>query len=485
MLSSFSVSAAVMRFVDADEGYYLLAARLIHNGERLYRDFFYTQAPGLPYLFSVLFNLPGSAWLYARIFAAGLNVVCGLVIYQQVKKTSSAKYAVWAAALFFFSSWILEWHSTIKTFAPATLFALSSFYSLQHLQQHRSAMIVSGVLLSFAILMRSTYGILIPCALYAILPAEKKMNGGKFVPLCYFLFGLAIGFSPLIVFFSSWENFMLGNVGYHAMRSEAGLIGNFQDKCLVLGQLLGIKSSGYLGREATIQLGMLIIALLFFIGRNLRKSKIFNINLLIVLALTFIHFLPTPCHPQYFTSVIPFLILYLFDVSSDLTAVRTKALSRPILSVISIFALTVYFSAGLYTFYRISISGEKMPGLWPPKHHRQNWKISSISEISQVIDAHTGTTDFMASWPGFAVETKARILSGLENHFGLEISDKLNPNIRRQSHIKNYDELIAFAADHRPVIVSGIWGTTGRWLDIVNASGCQSLISLDYVQIYR
>jgi len=91
----------------------------------------------------------------------------------------------------------------------------------------------------------------------------------------------------------------------------------------------------------------------------------------------------------------------------------------------------------------------------------------------------------MASWPGFAVETKARILSGLENHFGLEISDKLNPNIRRQSHIKNYDELIAFAADHRPVIVSGIWGTTGRWLDIVNASGCQSLISLDYVQIYR
>lgn len=474
-----------MRFVDADEGYYLLAARLIHDGEHLYKDFFYTQAPGLPHLYSVLFNLPGSAWLYARIFAACLNVLCGLMIYQQVRKTSGTSCALWAAALFFFSSWILEWHSTIKTFAPATLFALGSFYSLQHVQKYRLALFVAGVLLFLAVLMRSTYGILIPCALYAILHTNQKKDESKIASVLFFSFGLTIGFSPLIAFLPWWQNFMLGNIGYHAMRSEAGLVGNFQDKCLVLGQLLGIKSSGSMGREATLQLSILIVASIFFIKFNLRKRKTLNTNLLVVVALTFIHFLPTPCHPQYFTSVIPFLILYLFDVPSDLSAVKTKILSRPIFLIISIFALTAYFSAGLYTFYRIGLSGEKMPGLWPPKHHRQNRKISSISKISQIIDAHNGANDFMASWPGFAVETKAHILSGLENHFGLEISDKLNPEIRRRSHIKNYDELITFAAEHRPVIVSGIWGTTGRWLNIVNASGRQSLISLDYVQIYR
>src|SRR5437016_4568472 len=42
-----------LRLVDGDEGFYLLAAKSVYHGKVLYRDFFYTQMPLLPYVYGL------------------------------------------------------------------------------------------------------------------------------------------------------------------------------------------------------------------------------------------------------------------------------------------------------------------------------------------------------------------------------------------------------------------------------------------------
>src|SRR5579872_3619535 len=43
---------AAHRPIDGDEGFYTTAARLVWEGKTPYKDFFYQQAPLLPYLYS-------------------------------------------------------------------------------------------------------------------------------------------------------------------------------------------------------------------------------------------------------------------------------------------------------------------------------------------------------------------------------------------------------------------------------------------------
>ena len=43
--------------VNQDEGWYLYAAQLVHDGKFPYRDFFFTQGPSLPVVYSFLYPL--------------------------------------------------------------------------------------------------------------------------------------------------------------------------------------------------------------------------------------------------------------------------------------------------------------------------------------------------------------------------------------------------------------------------------------------
>ena len=40
--------------LNQDEGWYLYAAQLVHDGKLPYRDFFFTQGPTMPFVYSLL-----------------------------------------------------------------------------------------------------------------------------------------------------------------------------------------------------------------------------------------------------------------------------------------------------------------------------------------------------------------------------------------------------------------------------------------------
>ena len=75
---------ALHRFVDGDEGFYLSASRLVLLHKRPYLDFFYTQAPLLPYVYAGWMKVAGVTWISAKTFAAMLTALLGTLLCEEV-----------------------------------------------------------------------------------------------------------------------------------------------------------------------------------------------------------------------------------------------------------------------------------------------------------------------------------------------------------------------------------------------------------------
>src|ERR1700678_237124 len=72
------------RFLDTDEGFYLLAARLVLMHKKPYVDFFFQQAPLLPYMYALWLKCFHLTWEWARTLPALLTAALGLLLYKHV-----------------------------------------------------------------------------------------------------------------------------------------------------------------------------------------------------------------------------------------------------------------------------------------------------------------------------------------------------------------------------------------------------------------
>jgi len=59
---------ALHRFIDGDEGHFLLASRLVLMHKKPYLDFFYNQAPLLPYVYALWMKCSGYRGVRPNIF---------------------------------------------------------------------------------------------------------------------------------------------------------------------------------------------------------------------------------------------------------------------------------------------------------------------------------------------------------------------------------------------------------------------------------
>ena len=91
------------RLIDVDEGFYLLASRLVLQHKAPYLDFFYTQAPLLPYVYAAWLKLAGISWFSARVFCALLTAVVGGLLYDHVCR-ETGKWLAGVSAVVLFAS---------------------------------------------------------------------------------------------------------------------------------------------------------------------------------------------------------------------------------------------------------------------------------------------------------------------------------------------------------------------------------------------
>ena len=81
---------ALHRFVDGDEGFYLMASRLVLMHKKPYIDFFYTQTPLLPYIYALFLRCFGVTWFTAKLSAALLTALLGTAILFDVTAHTQA-----------------------------------------------------------------------------------------------------------------------------------------------------------------------------------------------------------------------------------------------------------------------------------------------------------------------------------------------------------------------------------------------------------
>ena len=90
-----------------------------------------------------------------------------------------------------------------------------------------------GLLLGLSVDTRSYLLLLIPLFLWWIFHTSD--TGARLTSILWFLGGFTIAMVPCLYFFiSSPDAFLFNNLGYHAIRSNAGLIGMWQDKLAVV-----------------------------------------------------------------------------------------------------------------------------------------------------------------------------------------------------------------------------------------------------------
>jgi uncharacterized membrane protein len=89
------------RLIDGDEGFYLVAARLVSEGKRPYEDFFIPMVPLLAYVQGGWCALFGRGWYLARTLSGLIAVGVGLLVFEHAYRASRRRL-VGVLALFLY-----------------------------------------------------------------------------------------------------------------------------------------------------------------------------------------------------------------------------------------------------------------------------------------------------------------------------------------------------------------------------------------------
>ena len=119
--------------VNQDEGWYLYAARLVGEGKVPYRDFFFTQGPVLPYIYSFM---PVHGLLSGRLVTFAFSVFSVLVAVafarRLVSKESRNAVSLAVFAMLACNLYHMYFTSIPKTYALGTLFVMLGFLLLSY-----------------------------------------------------------------------------------------------------------------------------------------------------------------------------------------------------------------------------------------------------------------------------------------------------------------------------------------------------------------
>ena len=116
------LTVARYRFVDGDEGLYLMTSRLVAEGKLPYHDFLLQQMPLVPYVYGWWMRFAGMTWLSGRMLSAILAAALGTALYREVSKQTGKWAAGLVAALLFLScTHVFAWLTVIKTYALSAL----------------------------------------------------------------------------------------------------------------------------------------------------------------------------------------------------------------------------------------------------------------------------------------------------------------------------------------------------------------------------
>lgn len=449
ILLCFFLFVARRRFIDADEGYYVLASRLVLQHKVPYLDFFYQQAPLLPYAYGLWIKLFGVSWFSARSLSATLTAILGLIIYEHVCQETRSKVAGLAAVVLYASStFVFAWFPLVKTPALTALCLFGAYVVVARVLPASSPWLVASAGLLFGLSV-DTRSYVVGCApLFLWWIFRDSDTTDRIARILWFVGGFTVGIAPsLYLFVASPDRFLFNNLGYHAIRSNAGLIGAWsQKKRIVQVLLFGAGNNGFQFSLLSAVSFAAILAL-----RKRRGAAFLAFLMAFVLAL--ISFLPTPTLVQYFSLCIPFLIVAAVCASSDyIASLRTTWPRQRTAVLVGGALLAAFVVSSVPSFRRYLITGDQVDGL-AGTEDAHNWTLDEVSAVSKAIDEVSAPNEKIASiWPGYIFASQTDPCPGFENAFGRMISRKLTAEQMAKYHIISESDMEADFAAHTPRI---------------------------------
>jgi hypothetical protein len=438
------------RFIDQDEGAYLLASRMVLLHKTPYLDFFWNQAPLLPYVYAGWMSGAGVSWSAGRWLCVLLTSILGLLVFSHVNEQTRNRAAGLVAVIMFVSTTLIfAWFPVVKTHCLAGLLLFAAYFMVCRVPEAVSVWpaALAGFLLGLSVETRSYLLLLLPLFLSWVLRnVARELRLRNSVGL---LGGFVVGTLPsFILFLSSPDVFLFDNVRYHGLRSSEGLIGWWQQKLVVLLQLfLGSRESN--GLQWSILFFVSFALVLSVQARGYRPRFAFQI----AVALMLIALLPTPSYAQYFCLCVPFLIVSAVSGTSELLTHFESCRQRTWATVAAGCMLALYIGVAAGDLRSYLITGEGVPGVRSALD-RGDWRIERVVKISNAVEGIAQPGESVASfWPGDIFQTNVSPMSGLENPFAMPVSDKLSPEQRARYRIITPIDVESDFAVQRPRIV--------------------------------
>ena len=454
------------RLIDADEGYYSLAARLVLQHKTPYLDFFFPQAPLLPYVYAVWLKLAEISWFSARVFSALLTAILGGLMYSLVcRETGKWAAGLAAAVLFASSSLVFAWFPLVKTFALATLCLFPAYVILTRLPASSPGWLpaMAGLFFGLSVDTRSYVVGIAPVFLWWI----WRGNSRRAAHLLWFLGGFAVGIGPsLALFFASPDAYLFDNLGYHAMRSGAGLIGDWHNKAKIVWLLF---TGSHTGFQFSI-LSASCAAGLILLRRTRTAASL--LAFLIAFLLGTISLLPTPGSLQYFCMIVPFLIVAAVCLGSDYVISLQSRLALRLAGAACVLLLASFVGFAFLNFQEYLFTGREVPGIFGAA---PNWTLEQVTAVSLAIDQLVSPGEKVASfWPGYIFVSWADPYPGFENDFGGNVSGRFTAEKRQKYHLFYDPEINAAFARHGPRFA--VVGNQGTFVGGPENSACITML---------
>lgn len=433
------------RPIDGDEGYYGLAARLVAEGATPYADFFYPQAPLIPYLYAPAAALVGVPQLpdlrLQSVLFSVLTVALAAVLLRRQGGPAGAATVV-GLLLLALSPEFLTWNTTVKTYAWVNLMVMAGLVAWQRGASDETWRLGwltgGGVCLGLAVSARLLYApaAVVPAA-WLLLARRRDWRGA-----IAWSGGLALGLVPVwLALASDPEVFWFNNLGYHQLRFS-----ELEDASVLVRAAVAVKEFAL---ALATDPGLLLMVVLAALGlrRSLRPGastlpSVVSASLWMAAVLSVTCLLPDPIHRQYFTGGLPILL-----VAPATWALVTwpGARARTALAVAAVAALLLpVVGLGL-------LRNDLLPA--------QCWQLDHYRLICRRIDALSDPNDIVFSfWSGYVAGSGRRPQPGMENHFAVGVSDRLDAQQRSRYHIAGRREIAeAFRLESPRVIVVGVW----------------------------
>ena len=466
-LAAFMLDVSLGRMIDGDEGYFLMAARLVSEGKVPYRDFFLPQGPVLPALFGLCFWAMGRSWVIGRAIAGALAVLMGLLVYRQaLSATGRRAAAIFATILFAFSGMTIGWLTIVKGFGLAALcmLAASSLVGVavgkaQTHSDHRTiAAGAAGLAIGLAASTRLyTLAIMPTLALYLVCKLGLHRSSAR--RLGGYGLGCVVGLLPLIVSYAvDRQAFVFDTILFHGIREygQDSLLGSLTEKAPIALKALGFDREASLGNRQLM--GMALMATMAMLARIRVRGDVGSSAAWIWPVLLAVSVLPNPFLPQYFCLLVPFLAIE----SGLLLAAfldgwqRSPRLWPAAVAACAMVYLVYHVGVGWMERDRYLRTGEGVPGVMSTDRVSR-WRIDTVEGVARGIDA-LGFPVAASWWPGYFISSRTNITLVLANDFGLRAGEVLSPKLRRRFHVASSSDVNDMIRQSNPrLFVEGNW----------------------------